>query len=84
MKELARMRLGVLKELKNLHKFFDNMERGLKNRNSESIQKAYIFLKTLVVMMDEGELSPKNVALNLELERALKRGIENEKHSGMD
>lgn len=65
------MRLGVLRELKNVHKFFDNMERRVKSREPESVQKAYMFLQTLVVMMDVGELSPDNVALNLELARAL-------------
>lgn len=71
MKEISKMRLGVLRELKNVHKFFDNMERRVKSREPESVQKAYMFLQTLVVMMDVGELSPDNVALNLELARAL-------------
>lgn len=61
------MRLGVLKEIKNLHKFIDNMERSVKTRNPEAVQKAYIFLKTLVYEMNEGELTPDSVALNLEL-----------------
>ncbi len=72
------MRLGILRELKNVHKFFDNMERSVKTRNPEAIQKAYMFLQTLVVMMDSGELSPDIVALNLELARALQEEINNE------
>lgn len=65
------MRLGVLRELKNVRRFFDNMERSIKTRNPVAIQKAYMFLRTMVVMMDSGELSPKNVELNLELLIAL-------------
>jgi len=79
-KEISRMRLGVLRELKNVRKFFDNMERRVKSREPESIQKAYMFLQTLVVMMDIGELSPDQVALNLELQRVLEE--QNERENG--
>lgn len=72
------MRLGVIRELKNVRKFFDNMERRVKSREPETVQKAYMFLQTLVVMMDIGELSPDNVALNLELARALQEELNNE------
>lgn len=61
------MRLGVLRELKNMHKFLDNMERNVKNRNPEAIQKAYMFLTHLVYHMDKGCLTPDNIALDLEL-----------------
>ena len=71
MKDIARMRLGVLRELKNVRKFFDNMEKRVKNREPESIQRAYIFLKTIVILMNEGALAPESVALNLELAREL-------------
>ncbi len=70
MKDIAKMRLGVLREIKNVHRFFDNMERSVKTKNPEAIQRAYMFLKTLVIHMNDGELTPENVALNLDLERA--------------
>ena len=75
MQEINAMRLGVLREIKNIHKFFDNMERNVKTRNPDSIQRAYIFIKTLVYMMNDGELSPTNVALNLELAKELQKNI---------
>lgn len=71
MKDINMMRIGVLREIKNIHRFFNLMERTVKTRNPEAIQKAYMFIKALVVQMETGELSPDNVALNLELERAL-------------
>ena len=45
MNDLNKMRLGVLRELKNVHKFLDNMERSVKTRNPQAIQKAYVFLR---------------------------------------
>ena len=69
MKDLARMRLGVLRELKNVKKFIESMERSVKSRNPEAIQKAYMFLMHLVRLMDEGCLTPNNIALDLELAR---------------
>jgi hypothetical protein len=69
-KEIARMRLGVLRELKNVHKFLNHMELGVKRRDPNAIQRAYMFLKTLVIAMNEGELTPENVALNLEIQKA--------------
>lgn len=71
MKELARMRLGVLKEIKNMRIFLDNMERTVKNRNPEAIQKAYMFLVHLVYHMDKGCLTPMNIALDVEIGKAL-------------
>lgn len=72
------MRLGVLRELKNVRLVIDRMERKTKSRDSEAVQLAYTWLKTLVVMMDIGELSPDKVALNLELARALQKDMNNE------
>lgn len=77
MNDLNKMRLGVLREIKNIHKFFDNMERNVKSRNTEAIQRAYMFIKAMVVLMNDGELSPSQVALNLELERLL-QGVKDE------
>lgn len=71
MKEIRKMRQGVLRELKNVRIFFDNMERSVKNGNPEAIQKAYMFLVHLVREMDTGVLTPSNIALDLELARAL-------------
>ena len=71
MKELARMRLGVLKEIKNMRIFLDNMERTVKNHNPEAIQKAYMFLVHLVYHMDKGCLTPMNIALDVEIGKAL-------------
>lgn len=67
MKDLAKMRLGVLREIKVLHKFLDHMERNVKSRNPESVQKAYMFLTHLVHQMDKGCLSPSSIALDVEL-----------------
>lgn len=72
MNDLSKMRLGVLRELKNIHKFFDQMERNVKSRNPESVQKAYMFLTNLVYQMDKGSLTPDNVALDVELAIAFK------------
>jgi hypothetical protein len=71
LKDLHKMRLGVLRELKNVHKFLDNMERSVKNRNPEAIQRAYMFLVHLVREMDSGCLTPDNVALDVEIAKAL-------------
>lgn len=71
MKDINKMRLGVLRELKNVHKFFDNMERSVKARNPEAIQKAYMFLVHLVHHMDKGCLTPESIALDVELSKAL-------------
>lgn len=72
MNELTSMRLGVMKELKNLKRFIDNMERNVKSRNPEAIQRAYMFLVHLVREMDDGVLTPKNIALDVELGKFLR------------
>lgn len=71
MKEIARMRLGVLRELKNVRLLIDRMERKIKSHDPHAIQEAYIFLKTLVIQLNSGELSPGTVSLNLELAQML-------------
>jgi len=71
MKDINKMRLGVLRELKNVHKFLDNMERSVKTRNPEAIQRAYMFLVHLVREMNEGCLTPDNVALDVQLAQIL-------------
>lgn len=72
MKDLNKMRVAVLRELKNAHKFFDNMERNVKTRNPEAVQRAYVFLIHLVREMDEGILRPYSIALDVELGQLLK------------
>ncbi len=71
MNDINKMRLGVLRELKNVHKFFDNMERNVKSRNPEATQRAYMFLVHMVREMNEGCLTPDNIALDVELCRLL-------------
>lgn len=71
MNDLSKMRLGVLKELKNMRIFLDNMERNVKSRNPLAIQRAYTFLKALTYHMEEGDLTPNNIAYNMELSIAL-------------
>lgn len=71
MTELNKMRLGVLRELKNVHKFLDNMERSVKSRNPQAIQRAYMFLVHLVREMNEGCLTPNNIALDVNIAQLL-------------
>lgn len=61
----------MLRELKNVHKFLDNMERSVKTRNPQAIQKAYMFLVHLVREMDAGCLTPGSIALDVELAKHL-------------
>lgn len=65
------MRLGVLRELKDLHKFLDHIERNVKSRNPDAIQKAYMFLVHLVHEMDRGILNPNSIALDVALSQEL-------------
>ena len=67
MKDLAKMRLGVLREIKNIRIFFDRMERKVKSRNTDSVQDAYVFIKTLAWHMDNGDLTPFEIELHREL-----------------
>lgn len=67
MKDINSMRLSVLRELKQIIHFFQDMERGVKTRQPAKIYPAYIYLTTLAYHMNEGDLSP----LNIELKQAL-------------
>ncbi len=67
MKDIAKMRLGILREIKNIRKFFDHMEKNVKSRDEQSIQRAYVFIKMMVYHMNEGDLEPMNVELHKEL-----------------
>jgi len=71
MKEISRMRLGVLKEIKNVRRFFDHMERNVKSKDPEAVQRAYMFLSHLVYQMNHGHLTPENIVLDVELAREL-------------
>ena len=63
MKDINAARLAILRELKNVRRFFDMMESGVKSRDPEKIEAAYFFLKSLVYHMNEGDLTPDSVAL---------------------
>lgn len=80
MKDLNKMRLGVLRELKNMHKFLDNMERSVKSRNPDAIQKAYMFLVHMVREMNEGCLTPDSISLDVQLAQLLKCDNSEEKN----
>jgi hypothetical protein len=67
MKEIRRMRLGVLKEIKNVRKFFDHMEHNVKCGNHDATEKAYMFLSNMVLLMNEGSLTPDSIAIDVEL-----------------
>lgn len=71
MNDLNKMRIGVLRELKYVRRFLDNLEKSVKSRNPLAIQRAYMFLIALVYHMDKGSLTPDSIAYNLELARAL-------------
>lgn len=80
MNDLSKMRLGVLRELKNVRRFLDMMERSVKARNPVAIQRAYIFLCHLVEDMDKGKLTPESIALDVELSLAFQDLNEEDKH----
>lgn len=63
MKDLNKMRLGVIRELKNLRYFLDELEKGVKRRDAFAISRAYIFLNNLVYHMDNGDLTPESIEL---------------------
>lgn len=67
MKDTAKMRLAVLKELKNVKHFFTMMENGVKSRDPSRIYPAYLFLENLVYHMNEGDLTPLSIELKQEL-----------------
>lgn len=64
MKDINKMRLGVIRELKHVRYFFDEMEKGAKSRDSNKILRAYIFLKQMVWHMQEGDLTPEALELH--------------------
>lgn len=67
MKDVAKMRLGILRELKGIKKFFEDMERSVKSRDPSQVYPAYIYLTTLVYHMREGDLTPLSLELKQEL-----------------
>lgn len=64
MKEISEMRLGVLRELKKIKFFFQDMENGVKSRRPDMIYPAYVFIKTLAYHMNEGDLSETSIELH--------------------
>ncbi|HLX54198.1 MAG TPA: hypothetical protein VKR58_09660 [Aquella sp.] len=77
MSDIIKMQRGVIRELKNVRRFFDNMERSVKHGNAEAIQRAYMFLMHLVTAMDDGMLTPNNIALDVKLARILQEDLAN-------
>ncbi len=73
MKDITKMRLSVLREIKDIRKFFDMMEKGVKTRDPTRVQRAYIFIDTLAYHMDKGDLTP----LAIELAEALRLDYQN-------
>lgn len=67
MKDINQMRLDILRELKNIKHFFEQMEIGVKSRDPAKIYPAYTFLSNLVYHMHEGDLTPLSVELKQEL-----------------
>jgi hypothetical protein len=67
MKDLAKIRLALLAEIKEIIAFFQRMERDVKTRNPHSIYPAYVFIKTLRYHVREGDLTPLMVELHQEL-----------------
>ena len=65
------MRRDILREIKDIHKFFDYMERNVKTRNPDAVQKAHMFLTHLVYHMEKGVLSPGSIAVDIALFDAL-------------
>lgn len=64
MASTLKMQRGVLKELKNIRRFFDMMERDVKSGNTMKVSRAYVFIKTLVHHMDKGDLTPFEIELH--------------------
>jgi hypothetical protein len=67
MKDFNKMRLHVLRELKEIIRFFEDMERGVKTRMPNKVYPAYIYLTSLSYHMTEGDLSPLSIELKQEL-----------------
>lgn len=83
MTDLNKMRTGVLRELKNVRRFFDNIESSVRSRNPVAIQKAYMLLVHLVREMDDGMLTPNNIALDVALAQEF-NGANYEHNAGSD
>lgn len=71
MSDLNKMRTGVLRELKEVRRFFDNIEKSVRARNPVAIQRAYMLLVHLVREMDDGMLTPNSIALDVALAQEL-------------
>jgi hypothetical protein len=51
------------------------MERSVKSRNPEAIQKAYIFLVHMVQEMNDGVLTPDNISLDVAIAQELNNNV---------
>jgi hypothetical protein len=63
MKDIAKMRLSVIREIKNIQKFFDYMEKSVRSRDYQKVYTAYTFLTSLVYHMNDGDLTPDSIEL---------------------
>lgn len=71
MKEIAKMRLGVLSGLKKAKHLLDAMIRKTKSRDALTMEYGFMFLKIFLSMLNEGALSHENILLNIELSKLL-------------
>lgn len=67
MKEVSKMRLGLLREIKKLKAFLNQMERDVKSRQENKIYPAYVFIKALAFHISEGDLNELSLDLHQEL-----------------
>ena len=63
MKDIAKMRLGVIREIKNIRKFFNYMEKSVKSRDYQKVYTAYTFFTSLVYHMNQGDLTLDSIEL---------------------
>lgn len=61
------MRLGLLKEIKSMIRFFESMHEGVKSRDESKIYPAYIFMSILARHMNTGELTSTSIELYQQL-----------------
>ena len=78
MKDIAKMRLSVIREVKNIRKFLDMMEKSVKTRDYQKVYTAYTFLTSLVYHMNKGDLTPDSIELKKHAVQEYFRKKENE------
>lgn len=63
----TKIKLSVVQNLKDVHRFLDMLEKSVKERRPGALLKAYSFLRCLVYHMNEGDLTPDSIELIQEL-----------------